>query len=288
MFKLTTFVLALGAISAPLPQAPTAPVAPATPAAPPAPVPGQIMPGAMVPTSVLNQIGDTTTQIQTQTNANAMTAIRNFFGDVALVSNAISLIGSGQVTDPGTIQRLAQVAFNGEINENDQRMVMVAAAGPQAMAQDANNNIVTFTPTVLNGLQAIAQNPTQNAQLIAQTMGTVRNARILPSITNLALAATGGSIPVSTVIQATTQASNAQSGSVQDNNSAALLALMNNGAQGGGQQQQPQQPPQQQQQPQQPQQQQPQQAQQQQQQPVQQQQQQPQQPQQQPQQAPGN
>ncbi|KAJ3269673.1 hypothetical protein HDV01_001145, partial [Terramyces sp. JEL0728] len=188
-------VLASIALAAPLPQANTQTGVPQ---------PGQIQPGANVPTSSLNPTGDASSQITPQTGQNTLTAVRNFLGDVQMVSNAINQIGSGQVTDPATIATLAQIAFNAEINENEQRLIMVAAAG-QAGAE-ANSNILTFTPTVLNGLQAIASNPNQNAQQIALQMGTVRDARILPSISNLATAALGN-VPVNTIIQSTIQQS---------------------------------------------------------------------------------
>ncbi|KAJ3308060.1 hypothetical protein HDV04_001840 [Boothiomyces sp. JEL0838] len=191
------------------------------------PAAGEVLPGANVATAtVFSQTGDASSQITAQKGQNALTAVRNFLGDVQMVSNAINLIGSGEITDPATIATLAQVAFNAEINENEQRQIMVAAAG-QAGAE-ANSNILTFTPTVLNGLQAIASNPNQNAQQIALMMGTVRDARILPSISNLATAALGN-LPVNTIIQATIKEATSSQGNPQNSNSAFLLGTQGNG-----------------------------------------------------------
>ncbi|KAJ3251000.1 hypothetical protein HK103_002940 [Boothiomyces macroporosus] len=194
------------------------------------PAAGEVLSGANVATAtVFSQTGDPSSQITAQKGQNALTAVRNFLGDVQMVSNAINLIGSGEVTDPATIATLAQVAFNAEINENEQRQILVAAAG-QAGAE-ANSNILTFTPTVLNGLQAIASNPNQNAQQLALMMGTVRDARILPSISNLATAALGN-VPVNSIIQATIKEATSSQGNPQNSNSAFLLGTQGKGASG--------------------------------------------------------
>ncbi|KAJ3302911.1 hypothetical protein HDV03_004483 [Kappamyces sp. JEL0829] len=229
--------LATLTVAAPLPQAATAPTTP---------TPGTLQPGAIVPTSSSSQIGDGSTQIITAPGANPISAIRNFLGDVQLVSNAINLIGSGQVTDPATMALLCTVAFNAEIDEAKQASVMSAAAGPAG--QNAVNNIVTFTPTVLNSLQACANNP--NAQINQQNMiltGTVRDNTILPSIGNLGTAALAGAYPLLPVIQATIQQSTVQNGNPQIPNAAATLAgtLVTSQGAGAGQQIQQIQPQQQ-------------------------------------------
>ena len=180
---------------------------------------------SLVQTAAIQQGGEESIQITAQSGQNAVTAMRNFLGDVQLVSNAINMLGSGDAKDPDTMRRLAQLAFNAEINEDEQRAIMLQSAGQAG--NEANDNILTFTPTVLNGLQAIVDNPTpENAKALANLMGTVRNARILPSIGNLATAAIGGSMPVNTIIQATTQQSNVNN--AQSRNSATLQLSSNN------------------------------------------------------------
>ncbi|KAJ3316503.1 hypothetical protein HDV06_003600, partial [Boothiomyces sp. JEL0866] len=45
------------------------------------PIPGQLLPGAVVPTSSLSQTGDPSSQITPQSGQNPVTAVRNFLGD---------------------------------------------------------------------------------------------------------------------------------------------------------------------------------------------------------------
>ncbi|KAK6815695.1 hypothetical protein PG995_015983 [Apiospora arundinis] len=111
-------------------------------------------------------------------------AADNFAGDVSIVSNSLNTL----ITTTNTAQRskLAKAGFDAETDEDNQRSVLFAAGKNTA----ANGLIVKFTPTVLDGLKSIQNNPSQaNTEKQVKTMETARNANILPSITKLSQSA---------------------------------------------------------------------------------------------------
>ncbi|KAK8013099.1 hypothetical protein PG991_010474 [Apiospora marii] len=111
-------------------------------------------------------------------------AANNFAGDVSVVSNSLNTL----ITTTNTAQRtkLAKAGFDAETDEDNQRSVLFAAGKNTA----ANALIVKFTPTVLDGLKSIQNNPSQaNTEQQVKTMETARNANILPSITKLTASA---------------------------------------------------------------------------------------------------
>lgn len=60
-------------------------------------------------------------------------------------------------TDKTMLKQLASQGFTAEQDENQHRAVLNKAAGNDAAS--ANQKIVDNTPTVLNGLQSIMNNP---------------------------------------------------------------------------------------------------------------------------------
>lgn len=96
-------------------------------------------------------------------------AANNFAGDVSIVSNSLNTL----VTTTNTAQRtkLAKAGFDAETDEDNQRSVLFAAGKNTA----ANGLIVKFTPTVLDGLKSIQNNPSQaNTEKQVKTMETAR------------------------------------------------------------------------------------------------------------------
>ena len=122
------------------------------------------------------------------------TACNEFVGYFSTVSASLNSMFTAQ--DPPTIQRRAAMAYIAENNEAYAASNMFSIAMKSAnqadkdMAVQAMQLILLNTPNVLNGLQAIYQNPTpQNAQAQAMGMGLVRDDKILPSIASLCQAA---------------------------------------------------------------------------------------------------
>lgn len=96
-------------------------------------------------------------------------AADNFAGDVSIVSNSLNTL----ITTTNTAQRtkLAKAGFDAETDEDNQRSVLFAAGKNTA----ANGLIVKFTPTVLDGLKSIQNNPSQaNTEQQVKTMETAR------------------------------------------------------------------------------------------------------------------
>lgn len=96
-------------------------------------------------------------------------AADNFAGDVSIVSNSLNTL----ITTTNTAQRskLAKAGFDAETDEDNQRSVLFAAGKNTA----ANGLIVKFTPTVLDGLKSIQNNPSQaNTEKQVKTMETAR------------------------------------------------------------------------------------------------------------------
>ena len=163
-------------------------------------VPPPLGPDASTPPPVsMIQSGQQISQIL-QTVAPAVagvdgaTACNEFVGYFSTVSASLNSMFTAQ--DPPTIQRRAAMAYIAENNE------AYAASNMFNIAMQSNNQqlqqqavqamqlILLNTPNVLNGLQAIYENPTpQNAAAQAMGMGLVRNDKILPSIANLCQAA---------------------------------------------------------------------------------------------------
>ncbi|POS85410.1 hypothetical protein EPUL_005621 [Erysiphe pulchra] len=115
-------------------------------------------------------------------------AADNFAQDAGIVSNAINKMTS--MTDQNAIKVTAQRAFDAESDEDNQRRILVAAAG--SAGDSANGKIMKFTPTVLDGLDAITKDPSpESVMKNTKTMEDARNANILPSITELSNAALG-------------------------------------------------------------------------------------------------
>ncbi|KAI6247224.1 hypothetical protein HI914_05104 [Erysiphe necator] len=113
-------------------------------------------------------------------------AADNFAQDAGIVSNAINKMTS--MTDQSAIKDAAQRAFDAESDEDNQRQILAAAAG--SAGDSANGKIMKFTPTVLNGLNAIVMDPSPDSvQMNTKMMEDPRNANILPSITQLSNAA---------------------------------------------------------------------------------------------------
>ncbi|POS86489.1 hypothetical protein EPUL_006078 [Erysiphe pulchra] len=115
-----------------------------------------------------------------------MQAAANFAQDVGIVSNAINKMTS--MTDQDAIKDTAQRAFNAESDEDNQRQILIAAAG--SAGETANRKIQQYTPTVLDGLDAITKDPSPDSvQVNTKMMEDARNPNILPSITQLSNAA---------------------------------------------------------------------------------------------------
>ncbi|KAK7968018.1 uncharacterized protein PG986_002295 [Apiospora aurea] len=111
-------------------------------------------------------------------------AADNFAGDVSIVSNSLNTLIT--TTNPAQRSKLAKSGFDAETDEDNQRSVLFAAG----KNTQANGLIVKFTPTVLDGLKSIQNNPSQaNTEQQVKTMETARNANILPSITKLTASA---------------------------------------------------------------------------------------------------
>ncbi|KAK8113581.1 hypothetical protein PG984_014107 [Apiospora sp. TS-2023a] len=107
-------------------------------------------------------------------------AADNFAGDVSIVSNSLNTLIT--TTNTAARTKLAKAGFDAETDEDNQRSVLFASGKNTA----ANGLIVKFTPTVLDGLKSIQNNPSQaNTEQQVKTMETARNANILPSITKL-------------------------------------------------------------------------------------------------------
>ncbi|KAK8064297.1 hypothetical protein PG996_008949 [Apiospora saccharicola] len=107
-------------------------------------------------------------------------AADNFAGDVSIVSNSLNTLIT--TTNTAARTKLAKAGFDAETDEDNQRSVLFASGKNTA----ANGLIVKFTPTVLDGLKSIQNNPSQaNTEKQVKTMETARNANILPSITKL-------------------------------------------------------------------------------------------------------
>ncbi|KAF8856263.1 hypothetical protein BDZ45DRAFT_566437, partial [Acephala macrosclerotiorum] len=116
-------------------------------------------------------------------------AITGFSDDVNTVSSA--LISLQTEIESDVIATIATNAFNAESDQDAQRQVLFRFAGDAG--NNANQLITTFTPDVLNGLQAIINEPYPGiANDQVQSISTIRNANILPSITELANAALAG------------------------------------------------------------------------------------------------
>ncbi|TVY12673.1 hypothetical protein LARI1_G009546 [Lachnellula arida] len=116
-------------------------------------------------------------------------AITSFSDDVNTVSTALMALKSE--TDANTITAIATNGLSAESDEDNQRQVLFRFAGDAGT--DSNQLITTFTPDVLNGFQAIINNPSPGtAQDQAQQISLIRNTNILPSITGLANAALAG------------------------------------------------------------------------------------------------
>ncbi|RKF61054.1 putative ppe family protein [Erysiphe neolycopersici] len=113
-------------------------------------------------------------------------AADNFAQDAGIVSNAINVMTS--MTDQDAIKDTAMRAFKAESDEDKQRAVLAAAAGKAGATP--NRKIQQFTPTVLDGLDAIAKDPSPDSVASnTKMMEDARNPNILPSITDLSNAA---------------------------------------------------------------------------------------------------
>lgn len=100
-----------------------------------------------------------------------MQAAANFEQDVGIVSNAINKMTS--MTDQDAIRDTAQRAFDAESDEDNQRQILIAAAG--STGATSNRKIQQFTPTVLNGLDAITKDPSPDSvQMNTQLMEDAR------------------------------------------------------------------------------------------------------------------
>ncbi|CAG8960262.1 hypothetical protein HYFRA_00012782 [Hymenoscyphus fraxineus] len=117
-------------------------------------------------------------------------AADGFKRDASVVSTSLNALGTEQ--DPTVIKALATKAFSAETDENGQRAVLAKAAGNAGSS--SNQLIVKNTPIVLNGLQAIMNDPTPaTAMAQLKIIEEARNPNILPSITQLSNAALNNS-----------------------------------------------------------------------------------------------
>ncbi|KAK0103352.1 hypothetical protein ONS95_005378 [Cadophora gregata] len=94
-----------------------------------------------------------------------------FANDATTVSASLNALGTEQ--NPEMIRALASVAFTAESDEDQRRNVLNTAGG--SAAKNANSLIVKNTPAVLDGLQAIMNDPTPaNAKSNLQTIEAAR------------------------------------------------------------------------------------------------------------------
>ncbi|KAI6246928.1 hypothetical protein HI914_05114 [Erysiphe necator] len=113
-------------------------------------------------------------------------AADNFAQDAGIVSNALNVMTT--MTDQAAIKATALRAFKAESNEDNQRAVLAAAAGPAGATP--NRKIQQYTPTVLDGLDAISKDASPDSVMKNTIMmENARNPNILPSITDLSNAA---------------------------------------------------------------------------------------------------
>lgn len=87
----------------------------------------------------------------------------------------------GTTTDKTQVKQLATAGFKAEQDEDQHRAVLNNAAGSTAKA--ANQKIVANTPTVLNGLQSIMQNPSMAN--VAKQLSTMEAARYVFLLSSL-------------------------------------------------------------------------------------------------------
>jgi len=94
-----------------------------------------------------------------------------FANDAMTVSAALNSLGTE--TDPEKIRSLASTAFQAESDEDQRRNVLNTVAG--SAAKQSNALIVQNTPAVLDGLQAIMNDP--KPETSQANLATIENAR---------------------------------------------------------------------------------------------------------------
>ncbi|RKF53628.1 putative ppe family protein [Erysiphe neolycopersici] len=104
----------------------------------------------------------TSTNMKNVTKDSVARAADNFAQDAGIVSNAINKMTS--MTDQDAIKATAQRAFDAESDEDNQRRILAAAAG--SAGNTSNRKIMKFTPTVLNGLDAITKDPSPDSVMM--------------------------------------------------------------------------------------------------------------------------
>lgn len=115
--------------------------------------------------------GDAAQDATMPTQAEVENAAANFKNDATTVSASLNNIGD--TTDATQIKLLATEAFNAENDEDAQRAVLFAAAGPDG--SDSNDKIVQNTPAVLDGLAALMSK--QNAATVLKNLQSIEDAR---------------------------------------------------------------------------------------------------------------
>lgn len=98
-------------------------------------------------------------------------AANNFAQDAGIVSNALNVMTT--MTDQEAIKATAMRAFKAESNEDNQRAVLFAAAG--SAGATPNRKIQQFTPTVLDGLDAISKDASPDS--VAKNVKMMEDAR---------------------------------------------------------------------------------------------------------------